>query len=187
MPLVALDITVENRNRIKGMRGRWPAVRKSALQQTATAWHRDIMPMHFRRNNAAKYHHSPRHALYRKLKRLGAKLDDGSTPIERFVDNKLTGKSERAAKHLARISATGNKATVTMRMPAHFVRPFKGTVRGPNGKSRVIRKQPDKVAELLTVTEEDRRILRREARREMLLRVRLGIRNAGGPGFSLSR
>ncbi len=100
----------------------------------------------------------------------------------------LSGRSERAARWLSRITVTSKAATVYMPMPAYFSRPFIGTVRDPKtGRTYVIKHQPDKAKELTTLLLSEKRELGRTSRERFAQKlmeakpaVRRRIKSRGG-------
>ena len=121
---------------------------KAALRLSAEMWRDDIMPERFLLQTQNQYVLETRTQIYlRIIKRLmGVGEGKSSNLLLR-----LKGTSFRFAKYFSTITATANKSTITMRMPAYFTNPKIGTVY-ENGKRKQIRRQPDKVKELTQMT-----------------------------------
>lgn len=172
MPLVILNCKLENRRSIVGMRGKWGKVTKFVLQKTAWEWHKKKLESHFTPGNSSRYQMQPRTSFYRAKVKIRRGTGQG-----KYVDLILSGRSLRALKAFATVTGTATAATLTMKPPGYFTRPFVGSYRDPKtGRQKVIRQQPDKVAELKRISPDDRASLVRFARREMKLRVELARR-----------
>lgn len=172
MPLIVLNCKLENRKAIIGMKGKWGTVTKFVLQQVARAWHREKLQSHFTPGNNTRYQMKERTRFYRAIVKLRRGTGQG-----KYVDLMLSGRSLRALKAFSTVSGTATAATLTLKPPGYFTKPFIGSWRDPKtGRMKTIRQQPDKVAELKRMSPEDRRWLQRLARREMKLRVELARR-----------
>lgn len=181
MPLIALNVGIENIREIRGMSGKWARVRKTSMESVAKWWLKERFPSHFTPGNESRYQHKPRNRFYKTVVK---KLE--GTGQGRFVDLTLKGTSERWLRSTATVTATSNRATVRMQGPTYFANPKIGRVEKTiqdNGHSRVIvmniSQQPDKVAELTRVNENERGMLRRFLESDLQLRVNLALRGAG--------
>lgn len=165
-----LNTEVVDRSGLRGLGRRWGAIQRNALRDTAEHYHRRLFPRHFTPGNTSRYGHTPRSRFYRQVIKPFQGAGQG-----KFVDLQLKGTSRRAMVHLAKITATKNRATITMRPPNYFTNPFVGVLRGRGGKLKQIRRQPDKVAEVTRFNDQDRNDLQRylERRLQTLLKQAL--------------
>lgn len=175
MPLIILNCKVENRRSIVGLRGKWGKINKHVLQKAAWRWHKEKLESHFTPGNNSRYQMQPRTRFYRTKVKIRRGTGQG-----KYVDLILSGRSLRALKAFATVSGTATAATLTMKPPGYFTRPFVGSYRDPKtGRQKVIRQQPDKVAELKRISPEDRAWIVRNARRDMKTSVELARRGIG--------
>lgn len=156
--MVILDVRVTEKSQVKLLKKSINRITKEILRETAEEFHRKILPRHFGPANRRKYKHEPRNKVYATdiKKRFG-------TGQGRFVDNQLNGRTKRRALAFARVTGTSKKATLRVQVPAYFNKPFVGTFRDDQGWTRRITRQPDKVAELKRVDNEDKEYLRKFA------------------------
>lgn len=175
MPNVILDIAVSDNTGIKLLRKEINRIKKEAMQATAHWFLAKKVPQHFGPANRGRYKHKPRNKVYANEIKTRKGRGQG-----RFVDNNLTGKSAQQAKYLSRVTGTSKQATLSVTVPTYFKRPFVGTytkaVTGKDGRTRQVVKritqQPDKVHELLTLDDRDKRETRDFAAKEVLRRIR---------------
>lgn len=134
-----------------------PAV-KAALNDTAGFWFQAIFPVHFSGRNRSKYGFEPRTGRYVQV--LKPRFGQGQG---KFVDLLLRGSSRRFMR-FGVISGTANRATVTMKPPGYFVRPFVGSWTDRKTKQeKHISRQPDKPREATATTPEELANLRKFA------------------------
>lgn len=160
MPIVALNVRIENKKAITGMKGKWAGVMRESISSTAQAWMDKIFQSHFEPSSRYRYQHEPRSKKYRRMKvRRGVAGD---------TDLVLTGKSRRWLRAFARITnKSQRKCTLRMTAPTYFTNP-------PPGQ-----RQPDKAAELTRMTDQDRLILKVHLESEIRRRVRELIGESG--------
>ncbi len=152
----------------------WGKAKLASHDAIGKKWHSDMLDEHFHRGAAEKYGHAKRSSAYLKWKRIKAakqqKLRGGGT-VQRggVVDNVYSGEMERTLKRVGVIRAYPNRATVTMTGPRYM------TMRVMDNKAEAVAngwtygkgkkfsqragKQPDKVKELTTTTEAERKEL----------------------------
>ena len=141
--------------------------RKATNRAAAELWHESFMERHFAPNNVNRYRLQRRHRIYLRTMKREQGAGKGKSVLLAF-----SGRSERAAKFLATITASSRQGTVRMSMPKYFVRPFVGTIErrftDKEGNVRVrrhvVRRQPDKVRELTATTNIERRAIARTSR-----------------------
>lgn len=123
------------------------------MKQTVAMYHREIFPRHFFNSNRSRYRLKPRTEFY--LRVIKPRTGQGTG---RFVDLMLKGVASRRMKHFATITATDGGNTIVLRMdaPRYFTNPFIGSLINQHGKPITITQQPDKVAEVTQVNQEDR-------------------------------
>lgn len=178
MPLIALDVKIEKKNYIwsqEFLRGKWGAIKKESMRAVAQFYLEQIFPKHFAPGNKHQYQHDPRNPFYLDI----VKRIEGEGDGKR-VDLILKGKSRRWLRTSAKITATANRATLTMSGPSYFANPFVGRVEkqitGKNGRERTItiniKKQPDKKRELQTISNQDREMLNNFVHTEIANRIK---------------
>jgi hypothetical protein len=154
VPLVVLRPVIENNSPIPGIGRKFPRLRKQTLQETAGFWHTKLLKPHFGPGNRSRFHHEPREPFYeQEIKR---NLGSGQG---KYVDNLLTGRSQRFMQAFFSISGSANAATLTMRPPRYFKFPFEGSFRTQDGETKHVSGQPDKVKEVTAIDERDVRAL----------------------------
>jgi hypothetical protein len=159
MPLVVLNCELKHRPR--GMGRRYSRVKKEVLKEVAWHWHAKILERHFTPGNSSRYRMATRNKVYREF----IKKEQG-TGQGRFVDLLLRGQSLRRMRHFSSVTGTQYYATLTMNTPTYFTRPFIGTFTDPNtGRVKRVSRQPDKPGEVKQISNDDRAMLTRFARR----------------------
>ncbi len=167
---VGLEIDKAARAALKNLGGTLAKGRKQLMTDIALFWHTEIFPSHFTPGAESRYGYEPRSKKYLAKKR---KYGRGQG---KYVSNVFTGMSKRWMTSLAKVSATGNTATVNMPAPAYFRKPFVGTATDPNGKTFTITRQPDKVAEVTRVNAADLQKIRSFASSRLQYLVNQGIK-----------
>ncbi len=163
MPLVALDLRVKGGRHFRALGTTHKKVVGEVLLETAKFWHRDLLPAHFGPRNKSKYKMADRSKLY--LEKIKPHVGVG---LGRFRLLMLNDRSQRSLRSLVKFIATSRKVTVRMEAPGYFVTPFIGSWVDPkSGKVRQIRKQPDKVSEVVRVDTEDHNLIEHFARRRL--------------------
>jgi len=150
-----LEIRVRDRSGLRGAGLRITPLKKAALFDTATYWHRKIFPQHFAPGNAQKYHFDPRSKGYIFQKKLKYGQGLGRTVMLRF-----SNMSERWMRTLAYFTGTSQRVTAHLPAPLYFKYPFVGQVTLASGRTIAIERQPDKVSEALRMTPDDLQDLR---------------------------
>ena len=140
-------------SKISGLGRAMPKIRRQSFQLIAAFWLRDIFKKHFRPSAHQEYQHQARDEDYLKRKRF---IGVGQGKRDDLV---LSGRSRRFMSHSPRIKATSTGVTIRMDAPLYFRRRISG--------------QPDKVAEVLRVSEKDRVLISRKLGDSI---VRLGNR-----------
>lgn len=162
MPLIVLEAFVKNPPR--GMGKRFRAMKREALKEVAWFWHTNILERHFTPGNVSRYRMEARNRFYKE--EIKKKQGEGQG---RYVDLILKGRSLRWMKTFASVAGTATAATLRMKPPSYFTRPFIGTFTDPEtGKQKRITRQPDKPAELKQVNSADRAAMVRFIRRGIL-------------------
>jgi hypothetical protein len=166
MPGVVLGIEITDDSGIKLLRGQFAQMKKEALREIAEHFHQEMVPRRFTPGNDARYQHEKRNQVYKDKikKRFG-------TGQGKYVNLQLSGKSKRRAA-LAKITGTQHQATLTVETPTYFRRPFVGTFRDEKGRQKRVTRQPDKVAEMLHITDGEKRQLRGKAAEIMLAKLK---------------
>lgn len=153
----------------------WNKAKLGAHDAIGKKWHSEMLPSHFHKGAPEKYGHAKRSSSYLKRKRIMAakqkRLPGGGT-VQRGgqIDNVYSGDMERSLKRVGVIRAYPSRATVTMSGPRYMtMRVFEGnradavTKGWTYGKGKTFSqragKQPDKVKEITTTTEQERKIL----------------------------
>lgn len=175
MPSIILDIDKVDTSGIKLLKRDLNRIKKEAMRETAEWFLKTRIAAHFGPANRSRYGHAPRNKVYANEIKKRKGRGQG-----KFVDNTLTGKSARSARYLSRITATSKQATLSVTVPTYFKRPFVGTymknVTGRDGRTRQVVKritqQPDKVKELLTLDERDKKDTRDYAAKRVLRGIR---------------
>lgn len=178
MPLIALDIKIEKKNYIwsqEFLRGKWSTIKKESMRALAQFYLDEIFPKHFAAGNKSQYQHDPRNPFYLDV----VKRIEGEGDGKR-VDLILKGKSRRWLRTSAKITATSNRATLTMSGPNYFTNPHVGSVQkqitNKDGRERTItiniRHQPDKKRELQTISNNDRTMLNNFVHAEIANRIK---------------
>lgn len=181
MPLIALQAKFDKPILLKQLKRELPGITKTSLEVVGRHWATEILPAHFASGNASKYQHEKRNAFYKTVVKRIEGEGAGKT-----VDLQLKGRSRREILFGARITATSNKATVTMPAPIYFTNPKIGkvekTIKTKTGGERTItiniRHQPDKPAELTRVNDVDRRKLQRVFESDLAFRIRYAMKVA---------
>ena len=141
----------------------WNECTREGNREMAIKWHKDMLPDHFTRGAPAKYKHKTRSPIYLKKKRKSRKALYGGN-----IDNVFTGDMERQLKKMATVRTFPSRVTLTMTGPRYMtMRVFagdrsKGYRYGKNRErtiSRTAGQQPDKVAEVTTITPEQDALL----------------------------
>lgn len=147
-----------------GMSRRYQQIKKEALQEVAWYWHSNILARHFSPGNTSRYRMKTRNKVYREEIKKTKGEGQG-----RYVDLLLKGRSLRWMKTFASVTTTADKATLRMKPPNYFTRPFIGSYTDPEtGRRRIITQQPDKPAEVKQISSDDRAALVRFIRRGVL-------------------
>jgi len=121
----------------------------------AKLWYAEMLPLHFKRNAAARYGHKPRSVGYTRKKRKFGKSSITFKNGKRVkyggeVDNVYTGDLERNLREWVTIRAFPTRATAVMHGPRYLtMRPHKSN-------------HPDKAAELTEVTNAEQDQLEKE-------------------------
>lgn len=156
--LIGLGVEVRAAPALRGTGTTKARILKQALHDTAQHWHDRIFPDHFEPVARTEYRNyvEPRDKGYIFETKLPEGIGAGRT-----VADILKGQSSRWMRHLYRITGTSHRAKVRMNAPAYFTHPFVGTITDPEtGRTRVITRQPDKPAEVTSVSDSDRQELR---------------------------
>jgi hypothetical protein len=145
---------------------RWKEWMRQAFAETALFWFENLLPLHFKINSKERYNHKPRSAKYLRAKRRAAAR--GKVKYGGNVDNVYTGAMEELLRSACAIRAYPTRAVVRMAGPRYMtMTPFtgdrsKGFKYGKNRSqtiSRTAGQQPDKVAELTTVTTDELQVM----------------------------
>lgn len=157
MPAIILGIRTVDRSAFKGLRLTYAQAVKQTLLDTAKHWHSEVFPAHFGPINQGKYRYAPRSAVYlQKIKRWVGVAEG------KFRIQVLKGQSGRWLRNLVTITGTSRQATVRMRAPAYFTKPFVGSWTNPKtGKVHTVRRQPNKPEEITRKDGFDREKLRK--------------------------
>lgn len=173
MPLIALKIFTQNVP--KGWGRRFAQIKRETLKQVAWQWHSNILERHFTPGNSSRYRMATRNKLYREV----LKKEQG-TGQGRFVDLILRGQSLRRMKHFATVTGSQYYATLSMSTPTYFTRPFIGTFTDPKtGRTKRVSRQPDKPGEVKQISNDDRQMLTRFARRGIVRGWKTGVVPSG--------
>lgn len=164
---VILGVTIENMREFRGMGIRFAAVKKETLQATAMHWHARCLVSHFTPNNNKRYPMDERNLYYlTNIKRVFGRGQG------KFVLLKLSEKSQRWMNVFVDVTGTSHQATLRMRPPNYFANPFIGSFVDNQGKKKTITRQPDKPAEVTSVNDADRVILRQFMESRLQQRIR---------------
>ena len=148
------------------------AAAKETLGEAAVYFGEKHLPRRFRRGNKSRYQMESRRRFYMQEIKPEAGVGRGKTVLL-----SLSGRSERAALLLNRISLTSKSATIAMPMPNYFTNPKIGLVVDPKtGRRSRITRQPDKVGELKFTPEDGKRGIR-NAQRAALVEKLNAVRN----------
>jgi hypothetical protein len=158
MPLIVLNCELKKRPR--GLGRRYAQVKRDVLKEVAWHWHAKILERHFTPGNSSRYRMAARNKYYREKIKPRKGTGQG-----RFVDLILRGATLRRMKHFATVTGTQYVSTLSMNTPTYFTRPFIGTFISESGRMRHIGKQPDKPGEVKQISNDDRAMLTRFARR----------------------
>lgn len=154
MPGVVLSIEVIDSSPIKLLRGQLAQIKKEALRELAEHFHKEYVPRRFTPGNETRYQHEKRNQVYKdKIKK---RFGSGQG---KYVNLQLSGKSKRRAA-LHKITGTQHQATLTVETPTYFRRPFVGSFRDENGRQKRVTHQPDKVAEMVRISQQEKSELR---------------------------
>lgn len=124
---------------ITGLGKKFQTVWRAAMVSAVKLYHRDIFPRHFFNSNRTRYRMQKRSEFYLKVIKPKRGVGTG-----RFVDNVLKGVARRRMMNFATVRTTDGGNTVVLRMKAPWYFAYKG-----GG-------QPDKVAEVTQVNDEDK-------------------------------
>lgn len=167
MPGIILGFKIENRSLFRGLGARYAGIVKDILRETATYWHRAIFPRHFGNLNRSRYQLAPRNRFYAEVLKPKKGRGEG-----RFVDEVLTGVSQRMLLAFFSVTGTAKKATVKAQAPTYFTNPFIGSFTDPRtGRLKHVTRQPDKPDEVSRFHELDRAELRDFAAARMQARL----------------
>lgn len=148
MSLIVLSFKIEDGVKAPLSKANMARAAKDALRTAAELWRDKILPERFLFGTQNQYQFDQRTQIYlRIIKRIFGQGEGKSANLLL----RLKGTSFRFAQYFSTITATGNRATITMKMPAYFTNPQIGTVY-ENGRRKQIRRQPDKVRELTQMT-----------------------------------
>lgn len=138
---------------ITGLGKKFQKVWRAAMDVAVRLYHRDIFPKHFFNSNRSRYRMQPRSDFYLKVIKPRRGLGTG-----RFVDNVLKGTSRRRMMNFATVRKTDGGNTVVLRMqaPRYFTNPFVGSYIDEKGERKTIGSQPDKLAEVTQVNQDDK-------------------------------
>lgn len=166
MPGVVLGIEVIDNCGIKLLKEQIAQMKKEALQEIAAHFHQEMVPRRFTPGNESRYQHEKRNRVYKDQikKRFGSGQG-------KYVNLQLSGKTKRRAS-LKKITGTQHQATLTVETPTYFRRPFVGSFRDEKGRQKRVTHQPDKVAEMLRITDAEKRELRGKAAEIMLAKIK---------------
>lgn len=128
--------------KVSGLGRSLPKIRKFAFQEIGEFYHREILKKHFRPSAKFEYQHQARNEKYLRRKRI---IGVGQGKRD---DNVLFGKTRRFLFHTPRIKATSTGVTIRMDAPLYFRQTPAG--------------QPDQVAEVLRISQIDRRLIGRK-------------------------
>lgn len=171
--LIVVNAFVKNPPR--GYARRYRAAKKEALRELAWYWHSNMLARHFSPGNSARYRMRPRNRIYREEIKKTKGEGQG-----RFVDLLLKGRSLRWMKSFAAVTGTDSQATLRMKPPGYFTRPFIGSYTDPEtGRRRIITQQPDKPSEVREISSDDRAALVRFIRRGVLNGFKTGRVQSG--------
>lgn len=171
--LIALQAQVTNIP--KGMQRRYAQLKREALREVAWFWHAKILERHFTPGNSSRYRMSARNRLYREV--IKKKAGEGQG---RFVDLQLKGRSLRWMKAFANVTGTQYQATLRMRPPGYFTKPFIGSFTDrTTGKVKRVTRQPDKPSEVKQISNDDRAMLTRFLRRGIVRGWKSGVMPSG--------
>ena len=141
----------------------WKECTREGNRVMALKWHTEMLPDHFTRGAPAKYKHQPRSPVYLKKKRKNKKALYGGN-----VDNVYSGDMERQLKKIATVKPFPDRVTLKMVGPRYMtMRVFtgdrsRGFRYGKNRKQTISKsagQQPDKVAEVTTITSDQDALL----------------------------
>lgn len=152
----------------------WNRAKQDAHDAIGKKWHGDMLEQHFYKSAASKYNHEARSAGYltrkKKMAARGIKIPGGGY-VQRggVVDNVYSGAMAKMLKGVGVIRSYPSRVTVTMQGPRYM------TMRVMNNKaqaaakgwkygqgksfSQTAGKQPDKIKEISTTTEAERKEL----------------------------
>lgn len=160
---VILGFRIRYRGAVKGLARHGAAIRKQVLRETAQYWHRAIFPRHFGNLNRSRYQLAPRGRFYLQVLKPRKGRGQG-----RFVDEVLTGASQRIMLAFFRVTGTSRSATVRAFPPTYFTNPFIGSFTDKKtGRLKHVTRQPDKPDEVTRFSGEDRAELRKFAAARM--------------------
>lgn len=168
MPGVILRTVMENDWILRDLGRAMSRVVRENLKATAEFWHRELLAGHFRPSNRARFQHQARTTFTKTVTKRVKGVGQG-----KFVDNVLKGQSQRFMKAFANITGTRRQAVLTMRPPAYFTRPFRGSFRDARtGQTKTITQQPDKPGEITAIDQADRKRIEEFAAADLKQRIR---------------
>lgn len=141
-PLYKITITEERPAKVS--QRRWREINRRAFLTAGQMWHAEMLPEHFKRDARTKYNHQPRKERYLRRKQFLGRT--GRVKYGGQVDNVFTGLLEETVRRFAEIRAFPSRASLRMAGTRYM------TLR-PRGA------QPDKMAELKTVTAQEQRTI----------------------------
>ena len=113
---------------------------RDVLGEVAMAWHRKILPLHFRTGAAQKYGYKRRRAKYMKRKRRQRNV--GKAPLV------YRGTLRKQAKFFPRLTSTQHRARVRMRVPAYVKQRGSVTPGHPAMGEELLKVTPDEANEM---------------------------------------
>ena len=138
----------------------WRTIGRESHAEMGAYWHKHFLPLHFEMgaNVRQKYKHKPRSGAYLKQKRRLA--ERGKVKKAGLVDNVFSGDMETLLKTLATIRGFPSRVTITMYGPRYItMRPHESN-------------QPDKAAEITTVTAAEQKKLASVLGKAVTVRLR---------------
>lgn len=130
---------------------------KGALLFAVKYWHDKVLPRHFYYSAHGKYRHKTRDAFWLQAKK---QMGRGQG---KFIDSLFKGTSRRWLMNNPRFSSTSRLGKVRMDAPPYFVKP----------KEKVPGTQPDKVAELRTITQDEKAEMAKKIHKFLIKEIKL--------------